>query len=62
MPGREEETGMTRDLADHPARDAVGELAVAIGRDISSMLETHRRVTETVDLEDRISRLEEKGK
>jgi hypothetical protein len=35
-----------------------GELAVEDARDISAMLETHRRIIETVELEQRISRLE----
>lgn len=38
---------------------ANGELAVEDARDISAMLETHRRITETVELEQRIARLEQ---
>lgn len=37
---------------------AEGSLALEDARDISSMLETHRRLVETVDLEQRITRLE----
>ena len=37
---------------------AAGELALEDARDISGMLETHRRMVETVDLETRIARLE----
>lgn len=36
-----------------------GELAVEDARDISAMLETHRRLVETVELERRITRLEQ---
>ncbi len=38
---------------------ANGELAVEDARDISAMLETHRRIIETVELEQRIARLEQ---
>lgn len=42
---------------------AAGELAVEDARDLSAMLETHRRIIETVELEQRITRLEqEQGK
>ena len=42
---------------------AAGELAVEDARDLSAMLETHRRIIETVELEQRIARLEqEQGK
>lgn len=37
---------------------AAGELAIEDARDISGMLETHRRLVETVELEERISNLE----
>lgn len=40
---------------------AEGDLPVAIGKDISAMLEAHRRVTETADLEERIRKLEERA-
>ena len=35
-----------------------GELEVPLAKDISAMLEAHRRIVETVDLEARISKLE----
>lgn len=38
---------------------AAGDLAVEDARDISGMVETHRRLIETVDLENRIARLEQ---
>ena len=38
---------------------STGDLALEDARDISAMLETHRRLVETVDLEQRIIRLEE---
>lgn len=37
---------------------AAGGVALEDARDISSMLETHRRLVETIDLEQRIARLE----
>jgi len=37
---------------------AIGGVALEDAKDISTMLETHRRLVETVDLEERISRLE----
>lgn len=37
---------------------ASGGIALEDARDISSMLETHRRLVETIDLEQRIARLE----
>ena len=37
---------------------AAGEIALEDAKDISSMLETHRRLVETVELEDRIANLE----
>lgn len=37
---------------------ATGNVALEDARDISSMLETHRRLVETIDLEQRIARLE----
>ena len=37
---------------------ATGDIALEDARDISSMLETHRRLVETIDLEQRIGRLE----
>ena len=37
---------------------ATGELEVPLAKDISAMLEAHRRIVETVDLEARISKLE----
>lgn len=37
---------------------ATGGIALEDARDISSMLETHRRLVETIDLEQRIARLE----
>lgn len=37
---------------------AKGNVALEDAKDISSMLETHRRLVETVDLEQRITRLE----
>lgn len=37
---------------------ATGDIALEDARDISSMLETHRRLVETIDLEQRIARLE----
>lgn len=37
---------------------ASGDIALEDARDISSILETHRRLVETIDLEQRISRLE----
>lgn len=40
---------------------AEGSLALEDAKDLSAMLETHRRLVETVDLESRISKLE-KGK
>jgi hypothetical protein len=38
---------------------ANGELAVEDARDLSAMLETHRRLIETAQLEERIARLEQ---
>jgi hypothetical protein len=38
---------------------ATGDLALEDAKDISAMLETHRRLVETVDLEQRITRLEQ---
>lgn len=37
---------------------AVGELALDDAKDLSAMLETHRRIVETVELEERITALE----
>lgn len=37
-----------------------GQLALEDAKELSSILETHRRLTETVDLEQRIQRLEER--
>lgn len=37
---------------------ACGELEVPLGKDLSAILETHRRIVETVDLESRIAALE----
>lgn len=37
---------------------ASGDIALEDARDISSMLETHRRLVETIELEQRIARLE----
>jgi hypothetical protein len=48
-------------LASHKAllrATANGTIALKDAKDISSMLETHRRLVETVDLEQRIARLE----
>jgi hypothetical protein len=48
-------------LATHEAllrATASGDIALEDARDISSMLETHRRLVETVTLEERISALE----
>jgi hypothetical protein len=48
-------------LATHEAllrATAAGEIGIEDARDISSMLETHRRLVETVTLEERISALE----
>jgi hypothetical protein len=39
---------------------AAGDLGLEDAKDISAMLETHRRLVETVDLEQRIARLEER--
>ena len=38
---------------------AEGEVALEEAREVSAMLETHRRLVETVDLEQRITRLEQ---
>jgi hypothetical protein len=48
-------------LATHEAllrATAAGEIGIEDARDISSMLEAHRRLVETVTLEERISTLE----
>jgi hypothetical protein len=39
---------------------ASGDIALEEARDISAMLETHRRLVETVDLERRLARLEDR--
>lgn len=41
------------------AATAEGDLALEDARDISGMLETHRRLVETVDLEARLAKLEQ---
>lgn len=38
---------------------STGDLALEDAKDISAMLETHRRLVETIDLEQRISKLEQ---
>ena len=52
-------------LATHEAllrATAAGEIGIEDARDISSMLETHRRMVETVELEERIATLEKAAK
>jgi hypothetical protein len=40
---------------------AKGSIAVALAKDLSALFETQRRVIETTSLEERISRLEQRG-
>lgn len=50
-------------LATHEAllrATADGTIALEDAKDISEMLETHRRLVDTVDLESRVSRLEQR--